>query len=434
MIQLQVLNYVLNNRDFAMLRLNNITQEYFNEYPDEYKFIEKHYDEFGRVADKETFVGYFPDFKFIDVQESPRYLLDSLREEYVYRKAYTVFQDVNKEMTEGDSRRGVELLLSRMPELTAQLNVDSTDILHDGADKRFQQYCDTGEDITKFYMPTGLPELDKRIGGWNRKNDLVAICARPGVGKSWIMDYFMLKAAEQGYNVGIYSGEMDESEVGYRIDTFMSHISNFKISKGYSDIFDDYKQHIENMKKLQGKIMVCTPRTLGGPATPAKIRAFCERYKIDILGIDQYSLLDSEKSMYKTNEKYAEISKNIKTMQLELGIPVLINAQLNRQTTQDGDGKPGTENIAGSDRLGQDCSIVLSITTKDDHIRLVSSKVRSASSKFELTYKWDIDKGILEYQEHDEENSTRHNDEEDDDAPPSKRMRRTQTVGEDIKF
>ena len=62
------------------------------------------------------------------------------------------------------------------------------------------------------------------------------------------------------------------------------------------------------------------------------------------------------------------------------------------------------------------------------------TKVRSASSKFELTYKWDIDKGILEYQEHDEENSTRHNDEEDDDVPPSKRMRRTQAVGEDIKF
>lgn len=432
MIQLQTINYVLNKRDFASLRLNNITQEYFNEYPDEYKFIEKHYDEFGKIPDKETFISYFPDFKFIDVQESPRYLLDSLREEYVYRKAFAVFQSVNKEMMEGDSRRAVELLLSRMPELTRELNVECTDLLHDGADKRFQQYCDTGADVTKFYIPTGLPELDERIGGWNRKNDFVAICGRPGQGKSWWMDFFLLKAAEQGYTVGLYSGEMDEAEVGYRIDTFVSHISNFKISKGHSDIFDNYQKHIETIKSLPGKFLVCTPRTLGGPATPAKIRAFCERYNIDILGIDQYSLLDSAKNTLKTNEKYADISQSIKIMQQELGIPILINAQLNRATGQDGQERPGTENIAGSDRLGQDCSVVLNITSKDDLIRLVSSKVRSASSKFELTYKWDIDKGLLEYQE---QSSTRTKPrDEDEDVPPSKRRRTEQTSGDDIKF
>lgn len=423
MIQAQFLCYILDKRDFSICELNNIGVEYFPEYKDEFNFIQSHYAKFHNTPDKETFIARFTDFKFFEVQESPKFLLDELSEEYVYNKTYKVFEAVNDEMMNGDSRKGVEILLSKIPELTAQLNMNSTDLLHDGADKRFQQYCDMGEDISKFYMPTGLPELDKLIGGWNRRNDFIAICGRPGTGKSLWMDYFLLKAAEQGFTVGLYSGEMDEAQVGYRLDTFMSHISNFKIAKGHSDIFDDYKAHIENMKKLKGKLITCTPNTLGGVATPAKLRAFCDKYKIDILGIDQYSLLDSSKNIKQRNEKFEDISKELKTMQLELGIPVLINAQLNRGATAEGVTSPGTEHLAGSDRLGQDCSIVLSITHKDDYVTLVSSKIRDANSKINLTYKWDIDKGILEYKA-DDENSN----------PPAEHKVRRKCEGEDVSF
>ena len=407
MIQLQFLNYILDQKDFSAVRLNNLNIDYFSEYEKEYSFIEKHYDTYAKVPDKETFISYFPEFQFIQVNESIRYLLDSLQEDYVYRKAYKVFESVNKEMMEGDSRKGVELLLSKLPDLTSKLTFNAVDLLHDGADKRFEQYCEMGEDRSKYFIPTGLEQLDNLIGGWDKNNDFVAICGRPGKGKSWWLDYFLLKAAEQGKTVGLYSGEMDEAQVGYRLDTFMSHISNFKMSKGYSDVFDDYKSHIEKIKQLPGKFIVCTPKTLGGTATVPKLRAFCERYKIDLLGIDQYSLLDDVNKNRDRNTRFETISKDIKTMQMELGIPVLINAQLNRATMQDGNAdQPGTENIAGSDRLGQDCSIVLSLTNKEDIVTLVVSKTRSSEGHKKLSYKWNIDKGELDYVETDSDNNS----------------------------
>lgn len=398
MIQLQVINWILDNKDLSIATLNNITSEYFSEYEEEFSFIQNHYNQYAKVPDKETFVAKFTDFSFVQVEESPKYLVDALQEDYVYRKALTVFREVNEEMVNGDSRKGVELLLSKMPDLTAKLNVEAVDILHEGASRRFEEYCDKGQNIDKYYVSTGLKELDDILGGWNRASDLVTVCGRPGTGKSWWMDLFLINAAKAGRTVALYSGEMSEEQVGYRIDTFISHISNWKISKGFNDIFDDYQKHIEDIQKLEGKFLVCTPKTLGGIATVPKLKAFCERYKVEVLGVDQYSLLDDARHTRSRNERYEAISKDLKTLQIELGIPVLVNAQLNRGATGPDVQEVGTEHIAGSDRIAQDSSIVLSIVRKEQNeICINLTKVREASTGGKLRYEWDIDKGEFKY-------------------------------------
>lgn len=444
MIQNQFINFILNNKDLSIATLNNITVEYFSEYEQEFNFIQEHYDKYAKVPDRETFLETFTDFQFIDVQESPKYLVDALQEDFVYRKSLAVFKQVNEEMVNGDSRKGIELLLSKMPDLTAKLNVEAVDILHEGAHKRFEEYCDKGENIDKYYISTGLKELDNILGGWNRESDLVAVCGRPGTGKSWWMDLFLINAAKEGRTVALYSGEMSESQVGYRIDTFLSNISNWKISKGFSDIFDDYQKHIENIQKLKGKFLVCTPKTLGGIATVPKLKAFCERYKVDLLGVDQYSLLEDARHNRGRNERYEAISKDLKTLQIELGIPVLVNAQLNRGATGPDVQEIGTEHIAGSDRIAQDSSIVLSIVRgSQKEICINLTKVREATTGGKLRYEWDIDKGTFTYIGDDnnsntDENTNSEKSNSSDRTERSKRERRHERTNntdlEDFNF
>lgn len=407
MIQLQFLNKILNTHDLSLVTLNNIGVEYFSEYEEEFKFIQNHYDKYAKVPDKETFIAKFTDFNFIDVQESDTYLVDALQEDFVYRRALEVFKSVNEEMVNGDSRHGVELLLSKIPDLTAKLNVEAVDILKEGAKRRFDEYCDKGNNTENYYISTGIKELDEIIGGWNKSGDLVAVCGRPGTGKSWWMDLFLANAAKAGKTVALYSGEMSESQVGYRIDTFMSGISNWKISHGYSDVFDDYQKHIEGLQKLEGKFYVCTPKTLGGIATVPKLRAFCERYKVDLLGVDQYSLMDDANKNRARTERYEAISKDLKTLQIELGIPVLVNAQLNRGAVSPDTTEIGTEHIAGSDRIAQDSSIVLAITrpTKS-RVCIHLTKVREATTGGKLTYEWQVDKGEFTFVPDDRASNT----------------------------
>src|SRR5574344_2187230 len=92
MIQLQTLNYCINTGSLQILQDNNITKDYFSEYEDEYDFIKSHYDEYKTVPDMETVLSKFSEFEPLQVTESERYLVDTLREEYLYSKSVPVIK------------------------------------------------------------------------------------------------------------------------------------------------------------------------------------------------------------------------------------------------------------------------------------------------------------------------------------------------------
>ena len=92
MVVLQILNKVLKTSDISIINDNNLTQDMFFEYEDEFGFIMHHFQKYGKVPDKETFLKQFQDFNLIEVEESDRYLLDTLNEEYIYSKAVPIIQ------------------------------------------------------------------------------------------------------------------------------------------------------------------------------------------------------------------------------------------------------------------------------------------------------------------------------------------------------
>lgn len=398
MVDLQILNLVLNKKDYSIINLNNLDENYFPQYRDEFLFIKSHYEKYKQVPDKESFINQFPNFSLFDVTESEKYLIDGIQEEYLYNKTVPIIQKMDELLTgeNADSRKAVEYLLGKIPTLTKQLTVQAVDLVSQ-ADKRLQAYEEKVNNPEKSFIKTGLPQLDEKIGGWDRREELCVITGRTGMGKSWWLFYFLMKALQQGLRVGLYSGEMGADKVGYRIDTLMSNISNYKINKGIADIKEQYEQHIEHFKKLNSAFYIITPKELGGPATVEKLRAFIEKYNIDILGIDQYSLMEDSKHARSNPEKFANISMDTKTMQMELGVPILSNAQLGRSATAKDVEDPNTEHIAQSDRIAQDATTILSIIQKDGCVELRIMKARDSKSGDKLTYHWDIDKGILTF-------------------------------------
>ena len=86
MVELQVLSKVLNDKSVSILELNSITPDYFITYPDEYQFIMEHYQRYGNVPDKETFIHKFPDFSIVSVSETDEYLIiPSMKSTYTLR-------------------------------------------------------------------------------------------------------------------------------------------------------------------------------------------------------------------------------------------------------------------------------------------------------------------------------------------------------------
>ena len=94
MVQLQLLNYLLQTGDGSLLKVNNVDDTFFSEYPEEYQFIRDHMSNYGQVPDRLTFATKFDDFDWIEVNENPNYLIDELYRDRNKRTLAKVFNGV----------------------------------------------------------------------------------------------------------------------------------------------------------------------------------------------------------------------------------------------------------------------------------------------------------------------------------------------------
>ena len=356
MIQLQMLNKILDTSDKSILELNNINDEFFSDYKDEYNYIRDHISRYGNVPDKETFLNTFPDFDIVQVNESTNYLIDELYKDRNRRMLAKTFNEVKDLLNSDRVDDAMKVYLNATENVVKAKHISSVDILKD-TQQRYDAFIERSRDFSKYYVKTGFKELDNIIGGWDRKEELATIVARSNMGKTWILLKFAVAAAEQGLNVGIYSGEMSERKIGYRIDTLISHISNTKITHGDIQVQNTYKQFLDNIQTyIKGSIKVITPTMLGGPAGVSALRSFIEKEHLDMLCIDQHSLLEDDRKARNPVEKASNISNDLKNLQVLKQIPILAVSQQNRTSTENG---VDLSHIAQADRIGQDSTIVL---------------------------------------------------------------------------
>ena len=390
MIQLQFLNQVIKSGDASLITLNNLDKSFFSDYEREFDFICNHYTEYGNIPDAITFLSKFPQFDIVEVNETNRFLLDALYDDKKMRTMAKSFNKVKDLLRDSKVDQAMNVYMSSMEELTSATHMDAIDILRDTS--RYDDYIEKSNDFSKYYVRTGFPELDEIIGGWDRKEELATIIARPNVGKSWILLKVALAAAEQGLTVGLYSGEMSENKVGYRLDTLWGHISNTKITHGNRSVQNDYKLLLERMAKdIPGKIKVITPKAVNGIMGVNALRAFVEKEKIDILCIDQHSLLEDDRNAKDVVVRAANISKDLKRLQVLKRIPIVAVSQANRAVAENG--TMGLENIAQADRIGQDSTVVIGLEQKDGVLSLHLLKSRDSERGNVLKYALDFDKG-----------------------------------------
>lgn len=393
MIQLQFLNALLNTNDSSLLLLNDLSEDFFSDYKDEYKFIVNHLNQYGRIPDITTFLSKFPDFDIIDVNESKDYLIDALFEDRDKRFLAKTFNEIRKLLTEDKTEEAMQLFAVRSENAVKAKHLNSVDITKDTS--RYNSYVDKCQEFNKFFVKTGFKELDQVIGGWDRQEELATIVARPGVGKSWVLLKCAVAALEQGLKVGIYSGEMSETKVGYRFDTLVSHLSNYGITKGNADLANDYKSYIDKLPTMfNGSLKVLTPAMIDGAAGVTALRAFVEKEDLDILCIDQHSLLEDDRHARNPVDRAANISRDLKQLQVLKKIPIIAISQQNRTSTESG---VSTSHVAQTDRISQDSTLLLFLEQAEDVLTMTIAKSRDSETNKKIRYAIDLNRGVFNY-------------------------------------
>ncbi|MBP3655488.1 MAG: AAA family ATPase [Clostridia bacterium] len=207
-------------------------------------------------------------------------------------------------------------------------------------------------------LSTGLPRLDQHLGSCLRDGRLVVIGARPAVGKSALLSFIATHALEENRRVLYVSLEMPEREVIARMAAQLSGVSvgklsNRTLSDGDYAALADYAPTV-----LRDNLWLVTDAR-----TPAAIRRLALRMKaqggVDLVCVDYLQLLYAEGKPSSRVEAVGEISRSLKLLAMELGVPVIAAAQVNRASTTGEDRAPKLSELRESGSIEQDADVVM---------------------------------------------------------------------------
>ena len=402
MIELQFINKLLQEGSLTLAKQNNITEDYFNTYKDEYEFIQNHYEKYGTMPDPTTVLDKFPDFELIEIQESDRYLVEEMNERYLFTKM-TPFIRKLAELTEEDSRQAITYLKQEMKNFNNLVTYKEGEDLIEDSEKRLQEFKEKldGKELTG--ISTGIKELDEITYGW-QPEDFVSIIARTSQGKTWLLLFFLVKAWQQGKKVLFYNGELPNSVVGYRFDTLNRHFSNTALSKGDKGVERVYEKYIEELKEEETPFIVIKPRDINGKLNSTKLEGLIEKYKPDIIGIDQITLMADEKgsSGQASYLKYEHITEDLYQIAEKYRTPILAPHQANRNAEKDEEIEdiddievPKISEIYGSDAISHNCRRIITFNKVDKMTKIVLKKNNYGKDNQELLMLWSMDKGLL---------------------------------------
>lgn len=398
MVSIQILSKVLNTSDDSILKDNLLTREYFLDCQDEYDFIAEHKDKYGNIPDKETFLAKFPEFEILEVTESDRYLVETIREEYNYAQTVPIVQNIAK-LLQSDANEAIEYLQSQAKVLNPSYSLGGEDIISNTANRK-KESEDRANNKRAWYFESGFPELDDIMdGGIQRGEEFIVIVARLGHGKSWTLLKICSHVWQTGFNVGYVSPEMSSNMVGFRLDTVLGHFSNKALLHGGDK--SGYEEYLTELGENKHKFMVATTTDFDKKITVSKLRAWIKQNNLDLIAVDGIKYLKDERGSKHDTQTISltNISEDLMELSIELGIPVLVVVQANRGGARGDDevGTPEVEDIRDSDGIGHNATKIISLRQKRDDtdvkVEMSVKKDRYGQMGGSVNYNWHIDTG-----------------------------------------
>lgn len=198
-------------------------------------------------------------------------------------------------------------------------------------------------------LMTGFDDLDRVTNGLHA-GEMTVIGARPSVGKTaFMMNIVEHVSVTNGFPVLVFSAEMTTKAITRRLIMSRARFALSQLSRGYTPNIGDL-QRIQRASMEVGRSPLHIDDT-SGPSIGyirAKSRRLFREHGIRLIAIDYLGLIKSvsKQSQFSREREISEISAGIKGLAKDLGIPIILLAQLNRKVED-----RGTKNEAGKPRM-----------------------------------------------------------------------------------
>jgi len=217
-------------------------------------------------------------------------------------------------------------------------------------------------------LSTGFVDLDLLLTGLH-PGELIILAARPGIGKTSLAMNMALHAAlkEPDAAVGVFSLEMPADQLLMRLLASEARVDMKKLRGGRLTAHDQEKFQDAAAKLWNAPLYIDDT----GALSPFDLRAKARRLKqkdprLKLLVVDYLQLMHQKGRVESRQLEVAEISRSLKGLAKELGLPIVALSQLNRKVEERKGGKPMLSDLRESGAIEQDADVVMFIHREDD--------------------------------------------------------------------
>lgn len=161
--QIQALNRILQNKDFSLVTMNDLTEDFFFNYPNEFNFIKNHYNTYHCIPDIETFKSVFEDFPLIQVNEPDTFILEQLFRDHSTSYLTKSFNTMKELLESGETEKATEYLKKINEGMRTGTALTCTDLISNFS--RYDSFIERSNGGANKYLSTGLLELDRALCG-----------------------------------------------------------------------------------------------------------------------------------------------------------------------------------------------------------------------------------------------------------------------------
>ena len=215
-------------------------------------------------------------------------------------------------------------------------------------------------------IPTGFIDLDYRTAGL-QPSDLILVAARPSMGKTaFVLNIAQYVAFHENMCTAIFSLEMSKEQLVNRLFSLESRVDAQALRTGnLSDA--DWEKLVEGAGIIGNSELIIDDSP---GISISEMRSKCRKYKLEhdlkLIIIDYLQLMSgSGRNSDSRQQEISEISRSLKALARELGVPVIALSQLSRAVEQRPDHRPMLSDLRESGAIEQDADVVMFIYRDD---------------------------------------------------------------------
>ena len=286
--------------------------------------------------------------------------IDMVVELYKKREAYMLFKQSEMECLDNESQ-AIDLLSSVNGKVIALQefgNIHEKSI--DDVIMTLNYARDKAQGGELLGYNTGFEEINNTLAGWC-KPDLVIIAARPGMGKTaFMLSTIYHLCIVQKVPAAIFSLEMSSEQLVERLESITSMVP---LKRLRMNLMDDEERKIllkSDDKILLSPLHIEDTGGIGISQLRAKATIMKQKYGIKVIFIDYLQLMSGQNKTNQNREQEVSlISRSLKSLAKELGVPIIALSQLSRKVEERADKMPQLSDLRESGSIEQDADAVI---------------------------------------------------------------------------